>query len=87
MTRAIWKFPIAFGVTVHTMPRGSEVVHFALQGGRFTLWAKVNPSEPQKETRAFTIVGTGHAFSESYSYLGSVIDADGFVWHACEGVE
>ncbi len=42
------------------MPKGATILHFGNQFGQPKIWAEVNPSEEEEETREFFMLGTGH---------------------------
>lgn len=79
--RQIWKFQPANHKPLK-MPDGAEMVRFALQAGRPTIWAVVDPTARQVE-RTFVVVGTGQDMPEGSSYVASWDDGP-FVWHLLE---
>ena len=52
------------------MPSGAELLCVAMQHGRVTVWARVDPSATMV-TRQFRVAGTGHPGVEG-SYIGTV---------------
>ena len=77
----IWKYPLRLGEQTLQVPEGAEALTAQMQGGRLTLWAKVNP-EAEIGGRRVDVVGTGHPHPhiERWAYLASV-QQDVFVWH------
>lgn len=71
-----------FSVTVGdrfslAMPKGAEPLHFAEQGGRLWLWARVDPSLPTV-ARRFRLAGTGHLLEFGVgAHVGTVALAGG----------
>jgi len=82
----VWKTILkAHGLTTAKVPRGSEAVHFAMQGGETVLWFSFDVAdEGDLEDRTFEIVGTGQETKCGTVYVGTVIDEGGFVWHLFE---
>lgn len=89
--QAIWKFPLTWTSTEVSIPEGAEVV---LVGGDPgppdpgtglagpAIWALVNPAA-KRETRVFTVAGTGHLVNAGSVHVGSYVSAP-FVWHVFE---
>lgn len=67
------------------VPRGSKIVAFQTQRGTPTLWLDCDPGEPSVERR-FCLVVTGqpHAAIEDGTYIGTVQDLMGLVFHCYE---
>lgn len=82
----IWKFPLVgsqFTEVTLTTPSGFDPLHVAMQNHKITLWARVRP-ESKPVQRTFKIYGTGWEMddeSHGRTYLGTVEDAGGRVWH------
>lgn len=85
MNRTVWKFPLHSAAVTFEMPVGAAVLYVAMQDGKPTMWAEVNPLLDKVE-RTFIIVGTGHPVQPGASYVGSTIDGP-FVWHIYEGAK
>ena len=86
--RSIWKFQ--FGASNRPalrMPDGAKVLSVQMQDSLITLWAEVDTTAVN-EDRFFRVFGTGfdmpREMGHSDVYLGTVQDADGFVWHVYE---
>lgn len=63
------------------MPRGTELLHVAVQHGVPCIWAEVITTEPMVK-RGFRLAGTGHELGWSGRHVGSFFMADGeLVWH------
>jgi len=81
--RTIWKFPLPSAErapeAIVSMPKGAEVVHFAMQGGAPTIWALVD-DQAKLEDRPFQTFGTGHRITDGAEYVGSYYTGP-FVWH------
>lgn len=86
--RAVYKFPLrnAFeaGRGALTMPAGSKVVHFGMQGDVPTLWAWVDTTAIPVR-RLFALVGTGHPLPDyiGLEHVGTAMHGE-FVWHLFE---
>jgi len=80
MACAIWKYTLGFGVAVHPMPAGAEILTVQMQHGLPTLWARVDTDAP-KVHRAVACYGTGWDGVERGAYIATVQYHDGTVWH------
>ena len=81
--KTIWKFKIGQD-TVLSLPKGSEVLSVAEQFGDVNMWFLVDPNA-EKETRRFTLHGTGHDVHDNVKFLGTVCLMEGnFILHAFE---
>ena len=81
--RTVWKFALGTVEARIEMPVGAEIVQFAAQGGRSTLWAIVD-SDARRETRHFYLAGTGEAIPfEFNTYRGTCFNGP-YVWHLFE---
>jgi len=66
------------------MVRSAQIVHFAVQGNKPTIWALVNAEETFTERRYFRFVGTERPITdEPLSYIGTTEDGS-FIWHLFE---
>lgn len=84
-TGTIWKFPLPpmGDYLVLEMPRGAEILLFAVQDLVPTLWARVEPDAPLEE-RQFRFAGTGHPIEwDVGDHVGSCFQGP-FVWHLFE---
>lgn len=81
MTTVIYKYPIE--VTdrqIVSAPAAAKWRFVALQHGRITVWAEVDPTAPEIG-HIFHIYGTGHPILTSdLNFIGSIMDG-AFVWH------
>lgn len=82
----VWKTILTVGEVVEAkLPKDSSPCHFAIQGGRPTMWfAFSSEDESTLETRKFRVIATGQETPDSSMYVGTVIDEAGFVWHLVE---
>ena len=80
----IWKFEIALkdGPQPVQMPRDAYILFVYAQFGSIMLWAQVVP-ERAKETRTFSVHGTGHPINPDSEYVGTAMMPP-FVWHVFE---
>lgn len=85
--KAIWKFPLVFtpnGQEIK-MPKGAVILTAQVQSATMTLWAAVDPSEPE-ERRVIEILATGQLVEDRQrSYIGTV-QVGSLVWHVFERV-
>lgn len=82
--KQIWKFVVPEIDTMKLqMPIGAQIVSVQNQNNVVTFWALVDP-KAEKETRYFTIYGTGHSFKDDCHYIGTVQMNYGLVWHLFE---
>lgn len=90
--KVIWKYeiPVDGGVHQRYIPAAAEIVGVDSQTGqadRVEFWALVD-DEVEKETRSFTVIGTGHPVPKGFvRHLGHVIPAAAggqLVWHVIE---
>ena len=78
--KTIWKFPVPFPHGDIIMPKGANVLALQIQHGIPTLWAEVDPDNPN-ETHHLAIYGTGHPIDPGAgSYIGT-FQSPPFVWH------
>ena len=80
--KTVWKYPTHPDELTLNLPIGAEVIHFAMQHGKPTMWVLVNPDNPNS-SYTFHVVGTGHPIENNKArHLGSCIDrVNDFVWH------
>ena len=89
MIERIYKYEISLGKNGKIeMPIGAEILHVGYQGSEPCLWARVAP-DSQKESRQFTVYGTGMSLIEYDDdrvemYLGTTQCDHGLVWHVFE---
>lgn len=83
--RKIYKYQIPnYGFSNVQMPVGAKIVAVQPQRGYAMMWAEVDPDAPTEE-RKFLIVGTGQPLTEdAKTYVGTIQDGGGFVWHVYE---
>lgn len=86
--RQVWKFDLHIeDEQVVAMPEGSELLHVGNQTGaieRFTIWARVDPSNPVVNRRILGR-GTGHPIGDE-PHIGTT-DNGPLVWHIFDGGE
>lgn len=78
--KTIWKFQLFQPVQEIEVQRDARFLHLALQGYIPTVWAEVDPARITQQVVIRTY-GTGHPITEGGEYLGTLQDAEGFVWH------
>ena len=84
----IWKYEIPLtDEPVIEMPLGAVVRHVGEQDGQLCAWVQVIPTQPMVRHR-LRVAGIGHPLHlpdegsrYATSYVGTVVMADGFVWH------
>ena len=74
----IWKFGPIMNYA-DTEVRG-RIVHVDSQDGKFYVWADQSPPYNQ-EFSEVRFVPTGVAFPPTYEYVGTIKQADYFMWH------
>lgn len=81
----IWKFQLkTVAVQAVSMPPDAKILSVQDQYGIPCLWAVLDP-DAQTVQRCIEIFGTGHEVpTAERNYIGTVQDADGFVWHVFE---
>lgn len=82
----MWKFQLELssGSQQISMPDVADVVHFEMQGEKPCIWAHVDPNA-DRETRYFSIYGTGHPIPDDLVYHKTCQHGQ-FVWHLFEAV-
>lgn len=84
--RQVWKYQLAVGdyVTLD-MPKGAEILSFALQRGVPCLWVLVDPAA-DTEVRKFRLAGTGHPIMEAHlEFIGTIHVSDSaLIFHLFE---
>ena len=82
--KAIWKYDLPIGNTVHHLPEGARILDVQVQDGQPVMWALVNPALPADMSVEIYCYGTGHeipqSLLESSRYIGT-IQQNMFVWH------
>ena len=88
--RTIWKFPMnrllasARSDEIIDLPIGAKILHVDLQNGIPCFWVEVDPEQPKKEDRHFSLVGTGFPYNPAgVDYIGT-FQQPPFVWHVFE---
>ena len=64
------------------MPTGAQILHCAMQGDTYCLWALVDTDAPT-ENRSFRVLGTGWEVTENMAHIGTCFEGS-FVWHIME---
>lgn len=85
----ILKYPLAIDDEWHDIPRPfvqpltqRAMWHCGMQKDTVMLWLRpANPDDPYSNTDPLKVVGTGHEYEDKDSYVCSVQDPRGFVWH------
>jgi hypothetical protein len=89
MPKQIFKYEVSrVGSNLLRLPKGAKILRFGSQFEGLFFWALVDP-EAQPEDRAFFIYPTGEEMKckeheEGQGYLGTVVEKEGYVWHAFE---
>lgn len=80
----IYKFPLGLAQWQQVrMPQDAQILTIQMQGGKPTLWARVDITRPP-ETYHIAMVGTGEETNEEVGrYIATVQDGE-FVWHFFE---
>jgi hypothetical protein len=82
----VFKYPLEFhgsSSCVFDLPKHAKVLKLAMQHGKETLWAMVDP-EAEVESREIIFAGTGWRLSSTineWQYLETIFAPDGTVWH------
>lgn len=81
--KVIYKYSVTQSFTLQ-LPKGAKVLHVECQGSDPMMWVEQETMH-QKETRHFTVFGTGHKIPEgiNFSYIGTFLMLP-FVWHLYE---
>ena len=85
----VWKYPIGAPVEYAIqMPTGAELLDVQLQDGAPVLWARVAPAKPLA-MRRIVVCGSGdnRCPPPDATYIATVQEDDGFVWHYFDGGE
>jgi hypothetical protein len=79
--KTIHKFNLNIA-TKFTAPSEGKPLSVQYQNGQLTLWLEVEKENREVDYQA-RIIGTGQDFSkmEGYSYISTVQDSNGLVWH------
>ena len=86
MSKTIYKYDLAIGSNIRTMPKGAIIIHVGNQAETLTIWVEVDPRQPE-EARHFLTIGTGHPIppNDTLMYIGTALFAGGsLVWHVYE---
>ena len=87
MRKEIWKFDVLLlGDFKLTMPWGAKILTFQMQQDTPRIWVLIDwdVAGNARETREFTIQGTGIDFYlDKGNYIGT-IQRNNFVWHLFE---
>ena len=94
MNNQIWKYTVPLKPLEEfqlEVVKGAGEIHFELVNGDIWMWFIVDTDEPERETRYFTVEGTGQKMVKDYpanygyyaSHLATFIQAP-FVWHLFE---
>jgi hypothetical protein len=83
----MYKYQLVIGKTVDVIIIGKLTdktpMFVGIQGASIYLWVGVDVDDVEDETiLEVEVVGTGWDFDKTDKHLGTVIDEDGFVWHA-----
>ena len=77
--KAIYKYPIGFGVNEIIIPSNWKIVKFDKQNGNLFFWALIDTNYDKVKVN-FAIYGTGHPIPKENIYIGTCFDNE-FVWH------
>lgn len=94
MNNQIWKYSVKleplskFEIEV---PKGATGLHVELMNGDLVFWFMVDTDQTEKETRHFTVEGTGQPlvvqYKDDYGYYALYMETffqGPFVWHLFE---
>jgi|WetSurMetagenome_2_1015567.scaffolds.fasta_scaffold525737_2 hypothetical protein len=84
--RTIHKYPVHdYGMRLE-LPIGAEFLAVQVQHGQPQAWFLLDPNEPKKTTRVFSVFGTGHEMSDAPRvYLGTFqLSGGALVFHLFE---
>lgn len=84
--KQIWKAELHHGANQVPMPEGAFVMSAKEQAGNLFVWFEGAPKHDLLE-RTVWVVGTGEDIGPEITlshYVGTVVMADGFVWHVYE---
>lgn len=82
--KTIYKYPFTDLNTVLYIPEDAKLLKFAYQDGVLCAWFMVDPKTAHIiRPKYYFIAGTGHEIPNHLedSYIDTVFDPDGFVWH------
>lgn len=86
-TRQVWKYQLKIAdATDIEMPKGTDVLAVQVQNNQICLWAAVNDTTAELETRRFYLIGTGHPMPDDAGiYVGTVqLSGGALVLHVFE---
>jgi hypothetical protein len=67
-----------------SIQKGAKVLTCGCQNNEFYIWALVNDTEAELETREFVVYGTGWEITDTnICYVGTFFEGS-FVWHMFE---
>lgn len=87
--KSVYKYPLTAAVNGINMPGGAKVLSvqeqpgFMGMGHGVYLWAEVDP-KATTEKRVFRLVATGGQIDPAWLYVGTVVQASGYVWQVYE---
>ena len=83
--KTIHKTELLPGINRLLISQESTFLHIGIQDNRIMLWYITYTIMP-REDRTISLVGTGFDISKigTEKYIGTVIDLEGYVWHAFE---
>lgn len=89
MEKQIWKYRVDIGNFTLDIPRDARILTVQTQREQPCIWVLVDTSAKIKETRFFSLYGTGHPVisekDEKLEYIGTFQLADGsLVFHLFE---
>lgn len=79
--RVVWRFKLGGLEGDLEMPRGAQIVHFAIKDRCPTVWALVDPLSAAVESVHLRVLATGEQLEpDDYVHLCTTVDGL-YVWH------
>jgi len=88
MIRKIKKFKLSSGSNILHLPKGAEVCHTGYHQNKISVWFKLDPEAPVRQT-IFYVAKTDEKFnSVKYQYLSSCLNGtQDRIWHILKKVD
>lgn len=81
MARTIYKYNLPLTGQIVQIPAHVKPLYVAMQGHNPMLWAEIDTDNKSDDRMKVYCVGTGWPIPGSLTYIGTVQDGAGFVWH------
>ena len=79
--RTVWKYPITDGQVHVVTPPGAKLLTVGQASGDLAVWYEVDPAFDGTEDHLLWIVPTGGEVPALSTYVATVVDRQGYVWH------